>query len=102
MKDKKLIIKRYQGKLLGVEATRECKDFFVEDFLNIKKLVRFISDLYDHETAFTKTGFKFLEEYYGIDEIVKILKKEEPNFPYGDPYTPKQYLYLKERYAIEV
>ncbi|MAF35517.1 hypothetical protein CL622_00145 [archaeon] len=101
MKDKKLIIKRYQGKLLGVEATRECKDFFVEDFLNIKKLVRFISDLYDHETAFTKTGFKFLEEYYGIDEIVKILKKEEPDFPYDIKMTAKDYLYSCAEYALD-
>ncbi|HBH46049.1 MAG TPA: hypothetical protein DDX47_01635 [Candidatus Jacksonbacteria bacterium] len=101
MDKKQQIVKKYKGKLLGVEASGKGKDYFVEDFLDEKQLLNFLVNLYDHETEFTKLGFKFLEEYYSIDYIVGLLKREEPDFPYGDPYAPKDYLYMKAKYAID-
>ena len=105
LKNREEIVKKYNNTILGFNSSIAYpKRYFVEEFLNKKQLVRFLSDLVDHETTITKSGFKFLEEYYGIDYIVDLLKREEPDFPYDDSkrVTPKEYLYMKAEYAIDV
>jgi hypothetical protein len=72
-----------------------CKDFFVADFLDKSVFLNFLKNLCDHEKTFTKTGLKFLEEYYGIDEVVKMLQEDDPSFPYDDSHSVKDYLYIK-------
>lgn len=102
-KNKKGIVKKYENIVLGFNSSVAYpKRYFVEDFIDQNQTVRFISDLVDHETTFTKSGFKFLEEYYGIDEIVNLLQEEEPDFPYDVKMGVKEYLYDCYKYAIDV
>jgi len=99
-KNNKEITKKYEGKLLGIVDYDRNQRHYVEDFIDKKKLLKFLFGLYDYETTFTKSGFKFLEEYYGIDEVVKMMEEDEPGFSKGDRCTPKEYLYMKAQYAV--
>jgi len=87
---KKELLAKYRNKKLAyyhsehiAKLNNMAKTYFqINDFLNKKKLINFFDNLADSEASITKSGFLFLEEYYGIEELIKILKNANPNFPY--------------------
>lgn len=100
METKNIIFNKYRGKLLGV-GTRSDDNYFLDDFLKADFLVQFIVNTYDHETTFTKDGFDFLEEYYGLDNIIEMVLKEYPDYPFEHGVlSPKQALLYKKEYSI--
>ncbi len=64
----------YQGKILGVRNYKsDKKEFFVEDFVTMESLERFLDELDTTECDITPAGKLFLEQYYGFDNLAKLL-----------------------------
>lgn len=86
--NKEQIIKDYESLELGRGHTKlNLGPYFADDFLDQGKLVKFIEEYQDGEAYLTKEGYRFLLEYYGIEELASILSKLKPEFPYGDKET---------------
>lgn len=89
---KNTIIKKYQSKILAYYHSDNIAKFNnsarmnlqSKDLSNMVQLINFFDGLADREASITKSGFGFLEEYYGLDRLASILKKANPRFPYDD------------------
>ncbi|PWB38764.1 MAG: hypothetical protein C3F02_02540 [Parcubacteria group bacterium] len=101
MNDKDNIIKSFEGKILGVCNYKKDGQSYVSDFLDKKKLLDFIWELESGESTLTKTGYMFLEKYYGLDSLAKIILKENPNFPKKIEKEIIDWLKVKNDYAID-
>ena len=68
------IIQKYIGKILGIRLYKaEEQKYFVEDFKNIKILQEYLNEVCNSESDLTPIGKRFLEEYYGLDKLGKLL-----------------------------
>lgn len=90
----------YQGKLLGVYSGNVKEDYFVEDFTDPKILTKFVVGTHDHEATFTQDGFEFLEKYYGLDNVIKLVTAEYPDYPFEKDLSPMDALLIKKQFAI--
>lgn len=77
---KEEIIEKFKDKKLGIIGFKEDSGFYLEDFLDRELLMDFIMEMIDHQTDLTKEGYNFLEEYYGIDNLAKMIEEEYPDF----------------------
>lgn len=93
---------KYLNKLLGVSSRNENPDYFLADFLDEKKLVQFIISTVDHQMTFTKDGFNFLEEYYGLDQVINIVLKDYPDYPFDEGLFPREALLVKKEFALDM
>lgn len=100
MSDQK-IDKKFDGKLLGVRNSKSKPNYYISDFLNHKILIDFIVSTYDHESTFTKDGFNFIEQYYGLHEIIDMVLEKYPDYPFDEGVTPEEALLTKKQYAID-
>jgi len=96
------IEQKFKGKLLGVRNSKKKSNYYIEDFLDKKELVEFIVSTHDHESSFTKNGFDFIEQYYGLDEIIKMVLLDYPEYPFDEGVTPRDALLVKKQYAISI
>ncbi len=101
MDKKEDIIKFFEGKILGVCNYKKDGQSYVADFVDKKKLLDFIWELESGESTLTKTGYAFFEEYYGLDELAKIILQENPNFPEKTEKEILDWLEVKNQYAID-
>ncbi|MBT4210075.1 MAG: hypothetical protein HOE19_04150 [Candidatus Komeilibacteria bacterium] len=101
MNTKEGIVKNFEGKILGVCNYKKDDESYVADFLDKKKLLDFIWELESGESTLTKTGYTFLEEYYGLDELAKMILQENPNFPEKTEKGILTWLKVKNQYAID-
>ncbi len=77
--EKNKILNKYQGLVLGDYCgTRQ---FFVDDFKNFEGIRRFIGVLESREADFTQAGINFIKEYYGIENLARMLHEDDPEFP---------------------
>ncbi|MBI5793630.1 hypothetical protein HZA87_00890 [Candidatus Uhrbacteria bacterium] len=73
------ILEKYSNLILGDRY--DSKNFFVDDFTDFEKLQSFIGKVESAEANFTKRGLEFLEEYYGIENLARMLYEDDPEFP---------------------
>lgn len=52
------------------------KEFYEEDLKHPDGLYHFLGELYDSESDITEEGYKFLKEYYGLEKVADLLKKQ--------------------------
>lgn len=95
------IVKKYENKLLGTCDYKKDGNFYLQNFQDKKQLVDFLYGLEEHENSLTKSGFRFLQEYYGLDAIAEMLLKENPKYPYDNKKEIIEWLNTKNEYAIE-
>lgn len=101
MDNKNSIVKSFEGKILGVCNYKKDGQSYVSDFIDNKKLFDFIWQLESGESTLTKTGYIFLEKYYGLDELSKMILQENPNFPEKTEKEIIDWLKVKNQYAID-
>ena len=100
MSNKEDTIKNFEGKILGVCNYKKDGQSYVDDFVDKKKLLDFIWELESGESTLTKTGYVFLEEYYGLSELAKMILQENPNFPEKTEEEIVGWLKVKNQHAI--
>lgn len=96
------IYNKFKNKLLGARSGALKPDYFVDDFINEKSLVDFIVSTYDNESAFTKDGFEFIELYYGLDNVIDMVLKDYPHYPFDDGLSPREALLIKKEFALDM
>lgn len=103
MSNKEEIINRYRDRTLGVVASGKWKNASFSEFCNENKLVEFLLDLANHETAFTYAGFEFLKEYYGLESVVDMISRRYPKFreDFGINESIIEWLNTKGKFAVE-
>ena len=101
MDNKNDIIQSFEGKILGVCNYKKDGQSYVVDFVNKKKLFDFIWELESGESTLTKAGYVFLEKYYGLENLAKMILQENPKFPYSTVKEILEWLKVKNDYAIE-
>lgn len=99
--NRETIRKKYIGKLLGARNSDDKPNYYVDDFTNPAIFVDFIISTVDHESSFTKDGFRFLEEYYGLGEAIKLIAARYPDYPFDDKMSPKEALLEKKEFALD-
>jgi len=100
MNDKK-IDQKFIGKLLGARNSKKKTNYYIDDFLDEKELIEFIVSTHDHESTFTKDGFEFIEQYYGLDRVIEMVLYDYPEYPFDEGVSPKEALLVKKQYAID-
>lgn len=95
------IINKYQGKLMGSRNSEIKPNYYVEDFINAEELIEFIVSTYDHESSFTKTGFEFIENYYGLERVLEMVLAKYSDYPFDKGITPKEALLVKKEFALD-
>ncbi len=86
--DKTKIIEKYKDVHLGYYDYKDDK-YRIEDFLNEDFLVEWIIGIADkYDQGVTHQGLDFINEYYGIKNIIDKVLEKSPQFPFdgGDPY----------------
>lgn len=101
MDNKSNIVQSFDGKILGVCNYKKDGQSYVRDFLDEKKLFNFIWELESGESTLTKTGYSFLEKYYGLENLAKMILRENPNFPYPTVKEILEWFKVKDEFAIE-
>lgn len=77
--EKQKLIGTYKPKILGIRNYKHSKkEFFMEDFLNLKSLDGFLEEVGTGECDITPAGKAFLEKYYGLGELANLLANEIP------------------------
>ncbi len=77
--EKNKILNKYRGLILGDYCgTRQ---FYVDDLDNFEGIRSFIDVLESREADFTQTGIDFIKEYYGIENLARMLHEDDPKFP---------------------
>ncbi|MFA5127232.1 MAG: hypothetical protein WC465_04540 [Patescibacteria group bacterium] len=84
------IIEKYKDFRLGYRDY-EKDDKYVGDFKNFNVVVKWILLMPERYTDLTKEGFMFIDEYHGIDNILKKILEDYPDFPF-DGNDPKKYM----------
>lgn len=70
------IVKKYKDKIIG--RTNLNKELYVDEISDENLLKNFLYDMYDSgHKSLTKEGFEFLKEYYGLEEIAKLIFQEK-------------------------
>lgn len=69
MKEK--VLKKFADQTLG--TTYKNEQYGTQEFLDNKKLVTFLTDVAGQEADLTKSGFDFLKEYYGLEQVANIM-----------------------------
>lgn len=94
-------INKYKGQLLGSRNSEIKPDYYIDDFVKPDELIEFIVSTYDHESSFTKLGFEFIENYYGLDKVISLVLAKYPDYPFDKGVTPKEALLVKKEFAID-
>jgi hypothetical protein len=94
------ILEKFQGKLLGVGYKND-ENYYLDNFLDENFTVEFIVNTVDYQCTFTKLGFEFIEQYYGIENIISMISKKYPNYPFEPGLAPKKALLTKKEFAID-
>ncbi len=89
--NKEKIIKKYSEQVLGYKNYKD-RSYDTDDFLNQAILMDLFDEIASCESSITKSGFSFLEEYYGIDLLVRMLKAHSKEYPYDYDMTIEEYL----------
>lgn len=89
--NKEKIIKKYSGQVLGYKNYKD-RSYNIDDFLDEAILMDLFDEIASCESSITKSGFSFLEEYYGIDLLTKMLKAHSKDYPYDYDMTIDEYL----------
>lgn len=95
------IYKKFKSKLLGSGNNSDKPNYYVDDFVNEDVLVDFIIGTHDHENAFTKDDFSFIEEYHGLSRVIEMVISKYPEYPFEDGLSPEDALAEKKEFAIE-
>ncbi len=75
------IVAVFEKKILGVRNyAHEKSEFFVPDFLNIDELDHFLGQVTNGESDISPAGKVFLEKYYGLEQLAKLLFNMKGNF----------------------
>jgi hypothetical protein len=83
MNSRENIIQKYEGQLLGSgSSSQNLGACYAKDLSQEPILLRFLSELNDGEAMITKAGVEFIEEYYDILELAKIIEEKMPGFPF--------------------
>ena len=64
---------------------------YAEDFKDFDAVVKWISLMPERYTDLTREGFMFIDEYHGMDNILKEIMNKSPDFPF-DGGDPKRYM----------
>ncbi len=84
------VIKKYQEFRLGYRDY-EKDDKYVTDFKNFDTVIKWVLLMPERYTDLTKEGFMFIDEYHGMDNILKKIINDHPTFPF-DGGDPKQFM----------
>lgn len=101
MSKKEEAIQNFEGKILGVCNYKKDDQSYVNDFVDKQKLLDFIWELESGESTLTKIGYTFLEEYYGLNELAKMILQDNPNFPEKTEKEVLEWLKVKKGYTID-
>ncbi|PIZ74246.1 hypothetical protein COY07_00940 [Candidatus Peregrinibacteria bacterium CG_4_10_14_0_2_um_filter_43_11] len=75
MEDKKRIIKKYKGLILGKQSESN-HGYSVRSFSDFTKLTAFFYKNPHYDLILTKSGVLFLDEYYGVNTLIGMIKKD--------------------------
>lgn len=64
---------KYEKEVLAYDTYQK---FYETDVTNKSKLISIINDALDLQAFFTKTGFDFLMEFYGMNNLANIIYEE--------------------------
>lgn len=90
---------KYKEMVLGYYHAGKNIDYFVEDFIDFEKLQSFIGVVESREADFTQQGLNFIKEYYGIENLARMLYEENPRFP---GHSVKENIEFLERWTPPV
>lgn len=96
------ILDKYHGQLLGTRSSNLKSDYYTKDFIDQSQLIDFIVSTHDHEAVFTKKGFEFIEEYYGLDKVIEMIIDQYPDYPFDPGITPLEALANKKEFALDM
>lgn len=72
--DREKLLESYKPKILAIRNYKSDKDeFFVDDFINLDSLEEILMEVDTGESDLTPAGKKFLEDYYGFEELASLL-----------------------------
>src|SRR3989338_10813403 len=94
-------INKYKGQFLGSRNSEIKPDYYIDDFVKPDELIEFIISTYDHESSFTKLGFEFIENYYGLESVIEMVLRKYPKYPFDNRVTPKEALLVKKEFVID-
>ena len=100
----KKIINKYKDKLLGIcnyKSDEEDGNFYVDEFTNRMELINFLHELKSHENTLTRAGYAFLEEYYGLNKVAKMLLEENLEYPYDNKEDTIKWLESTKEWSID-
>jgi hypothetical protein len=97
MCDQELVAK-FQSKILGIRNYKSNKkQFFVDDFLNMEVLTRFLTEVSNCESDITPAGKAFLDRYHGFEDVAAELARKGGFALTTRPSTPEEILdWLKD------
>jgi hypothetical protein len=70
------VLVAYNGKVLAIASFGDNKNIYVADFLGREKLVDRLYQLDCHEITLTDDGFRFITDYYTLDQVIDIIMSE--------------------------
>jgi len=68
-----MLLLKYRNKVLAQPNWASRYLLTTKDFRNMDAVISFFYDYSDHEVDLTVDGYKFLDEYYGMNEIANHL-----------------------------
>lgn len=93
---------QYKDVVFARESFGENKKIYVKDITNNSKLFVLLYELNCHELSLTKEGLDFLENQYGLDNIVDMILKEIErgvDYKYSTKEEIKQWLINESSYG---
>ena len=70
------ILNKYTNLVLGQISYGENRVYTALELSNLEEAYLILGEVWSHEGNLTKNGFKFLEEYYGLNELADFLSKK--------------------------
>jgi hypothetical protein len=77
----KKTIEEFRGKVLGQQNYKVDSKYYAEDFSSSDKFHYVIGELESREAELTIDGFEFLEKFYGLENLARILYDIDSDFP---------------------
>ncbi len=72
--NKKQVLRKYKNLPLAVAIYQKNLDYSVPEFSKPEDLIYILYEIYSGDADITKDGVRFIKEYYGIEEVMRMVK----------------------------